>query len=218
MSRETCWRCFWPAQLCWCPSIIPQATRTRFIFLMHPKEFKREKAATGRFAHLSLSNSEIHMGVGFDDNQAVQALISDPNYHAVLLYPGPGAWNLSRAGLQDAPISTKPLTVFLLDGTWATAKTMFRSSQTLQNLPRLMFETGSKSRYSIKKQPHDWCLSTLEATHELLLALETAGLDHYDHPDAMLRLFERMQDFQIVSAAVALQGDHPSSYRTARSS
>ena len=28
------------------------ATSTRFVFLMHPKEYKQEKAATGRLAHL----------------------------------------------------------------------------------------------------------------------------------------------------------------------
>jgi DTW domain-containing protein YfiP len=42
MSRETCYRCFWPKPLCWCPSIEPMATQTRFVFLMHPKEFKEE--------------------------------------------------------------------------------------------------------------------------------------------------------------------------------
>ncbi|HWL18002.1 MAG TPA: DTW domain-containing protein, partial [Opitutus sp.] len=48
MARETCYRCFWPKPLCWCGSIVPMETRTRFVFLMHPKEFKQEKAATGR--------------------------------------------------------------------------------------------------------------------------------------------------------------------------
>mgnify|MGYP003347968264 CR=1 FL=1 len=48
MSREMCYRCFWPRPLCWCGSIRPMATRTRFLVLMHPKEFKHEKAATGR--------------------------------------------------------------------------------------------------------------------------------------------------------------------------
>ena len=38
MSREMCYRCFWPEPLCWCRSITPMATRTRLVFLMHPKE------------------------------------------------------------------------------------------------------------------------------------------------------------------------------------
>ena len=38
-------------------------TRTRFVFLMHPKEFKQEKAATGRLTHLCLVRSEVHKGI-----------------------------------------------------------------------------------------------------------------------------------------------------------
>ena len=52
MSRDTCYRCFWPQALCWCPSITPMATRTRFVFLMHPKEFKKERANTGRLTRI----------------------------------------------------------------------------------------------------------------------------------------------------------------------
>ncbi len=33
-------------------------TRTRFVFLMHPKEYKHEKAATGRLTHLCLRRSD----------------------------------------------------------------------------------------------------------------------------------------------------------------
>src|SRR5204863_7017150 len=63
MSRETCYRCFCPKALCWCASIQPMATRTKFVFLMHPKEYKQETAVTGRLTHLCLSNSELHVGV-----------------------------------------------------------------------------------------------------------------------------------------------------------
>lgn len=71
-------------------------TRTRFVFLMHPKEFKHEKAATGRLTHLCLSKSRIISGVGFDENEEVRELIEDPANFPVLLYPGREAVNLSR--------------------------------------------------------------------------------------------------------------------------
>ena len=44
--------------------------------MMHPKEFKHEKAGTGRLTHLCLANSELHMGIGFDNDAAVQTLIN----------------------------------------------------------------------------------------------------------------------------------------------
>src|SRR2546428_573910 len=59
MSRETCYRCFWQKPLCWCPSITPMTTRTKFVFLMHPKEFKQEKAGTGRLKHLCLEQASL---------------------------------------------------------------------------------------------------------------------------------------------------------------
>lgn len=201
MSRETCYRCFWPKELCWCPSIQPMATRTKFVFLMHPKEFKKEKASTGRLTHLCLAESVIHMGIGFDDHDEVQALIRDPVNFAVLLYPGPTAKNLSTGGLTDADLAGRRLVVFLLDATWSCARKMLRLSPTLQQLPRIMFTPPGVSRYVIKQQPQDGCLSTLEATHELLLALERSALDQYPQPTQLLSLFDRMQQFQIRCAA-----------------
>lgn len=207
--RTTCYRCFWPQSLCWCPSITAMETRTRFVFLMHPKEFKREKAATGRLTHLCLARSEMHVGTGFDDHDAVQAILRDPRHHCVLLYPGRDAVNLSAsAGVAGDPLSSlraqlqqHELVVFLLDATWALGRKMLKLSSTLQRLPRIMFTPSAPSRYVIKQQPHPSCLSTLEATHELLLALERAELDRYPLPEQLLALFQRMQAFQLACAA-----------------
>ena len=179
-------------------------TRTRFVFLMHPKEFKEEKAGTGRLTHLCLPNSELHMGKGFDGDEAVQALIQDPKNYAALLYPGVTAANLSR----DSQLSTftpqlesRRLVVFLLDATWSGARKMLRLSPSLQRLPRIMFTPSAPSRYVIKQQPQAGCLSTLEAVHELLTVLARAGLDDYRQPDQLLGLFQRMQDYQMKCAA-----------------
>jgi DTW domain-containing protein YfiP len=212
--RTTCYRCFWPTTLCWCPSIIPMETSTRFVFLMHPKEWKQEKAATGRLTHLCLPNSAIYMGVDFDEHEEVQALIHDPRNLPVLLYPGKDALNLSDGsggpGFSVSQLSTlssqleaasRRLVVFLLDATWALGRKMLRVSPSLQRLPRIMFTPSAPSRYVIKQQPQAGCLSTLEAVHELLLALERAGLDRYPLPAQLLGIFDRMQEFQLRCAA-----------------
>ncbi len=204
MSREMCYRCFWPQQLCWCPSLRPIETRTRFVFLMHPKEFKEEKAGTGRLTHLCLPNSELHMGKGFDDHETVQALLNDAKNFCVLLYPGVQAINLSenaRFSAFSAQLQQRRLVVFLLDATWSGARKMLRLSPSLQRLPRIMFTPSAPSRYIIKQQPQAGCLSTLEAVHELLTVLERGGLDRYPQPEQLLGIFQRMQDFQIKCAA-----------------
>lgn len=180
---------------------MPMETRTKFVFLMHPKEFKQEKAGTGRLTHLCLAGSEIHMGIGFDEHDAVQALIADPANLTVLLYPGPQARNLSRGDLAPAELAGRRLVVLVLDGTWSCARKMLKLSPRLQQLPRIMFTPTAPSRFVIKQQPQDGCLSTLEATHELLLALERAGLDRYPLPEQLLGLFRRMQEFQIQCAS-----------------
>lgn len=197
MGRVTCYRCFWPQPLCWCGSITPMPTRTRFAFLMHPKEYKREKAGTGRLTHLCLPSSEIHMGTDFDQHAPVQALLHDPANYPVLLYPGPTARNLSEGELSPAELGERRLVVLALDATWACAKKMLRLSPSLQVLPRIMFTPSAPSRFIIKQQPQPGCLSTLEATHETLLALTRSGLDRYPDPEQLLSLFARMQQYQI---------------------
>ena len=183
-------------------------TRTKFVILMHPYEHKRVKANTGRLTHLCLADSELHLGIGFDEHEAVQALINDPRNFPVLLYPGRDSRDLSKGELPVADLAGRRLVVFLLDATWRLVRPMFRTSLSLQRLPRIMFTNAAPSRYIIKRQPEPGCLSTLEATHELLGALDRAGLDVYSQPTQLIDLFPRMQDFQIRRAAEnALRGD-----------
>ncbi len=215
MSRVMCYRCYLPASNCWCGAITPMPTRTKFVILMHPDEHKRVRANTGRLTHLCLADSELHLGIGFDEHEKVQALIDDPTNYPVLLYPGRESRDLSKGELHAADFAGRRLVVFLLDATWRKVRPMLRMSLTLQRLPRIMFSNAAPSRYVIKKQPEPGCLSTLEATHELLVALDRSGLDAYAQPEQLLRLFQRMQDYQIHRAAEnALSGDRRSARRS----
>ncbi len=176
-------------------------TRTKFVILMHPHEFKRIKANTGRLTHLCLADSEIHIGESFGSHEAVQALIDDPRNFPVLLYPGKDARDLSKGELHAADFAGRRLVVFLLDATWRLVRPMLRLSPNLQGLPKIMFSNAAPSRYVIKRQPEPGCLSTLEATHELLLALDRSGLDRYALPEQLLTVFQRMQEIQITRTA-----------------
>lgn len=172
-------------------------TRTKFVILMHPYENRQIKLNTGRLTHLCLENSKLYVGETFDDHKEVQALINDPGNYPVLLYPGDGARDLSKGELHASDFSERRLVVFLLDATWRLVRPMLRFSESLQRLPRIMFSNAAPSRYVIKRQPESGCLSTLEATHELLLALDKNGLDDYSKPEQLLSHFMEMQEFQV---------------------
>lgn len=197
LVRENCLRCRRPAESCLCSMLIPMKTRSKLVFLMHPHEIKKVKNGTGRLTALSFSNAEIISGISFEDNKRVQELVSDPSNKPMLLYPAPGACNLSNGELQKEDLEDKQLVLFLLDATWPLAKKMLKLSPVLQQLPCLMFVPQSKSRWKIKKQPSDLCLSTLETVHELLCTLEACGLDSYERPKQLLEIFQRMQEYQL---------------------
>lgn len=178
-------------------------TRTRIVLLMHPMEWRREKCATGRLTCLNLANSEIIPGLAFDENPRFRELVDDPANYPVLLYPGPRAFNLSEGGFPASELGDRRLVVFLIDSTWACSKSVLRESPGLLRLPQVKFVPSQPSRFVIKRQPAEYCLSTIEATHEILLALEGAGLDRYPDKTRLLEVFDRMQRVQIDKATNA---------------
>jgi DTW domain-containing protein len=180
-------------------------TRTRFVFLMHPKE-AREKAGTGRLTHLALANSELRVGASFPTPESLPVCSAEE--WPVLLYPGVDAINLSASGRPPEALGKRRLVVHVLDATWACARKMLRISPALQALPRIMFTPQAPSRFVIKQQPQPGCLSTLEAVHETLLALRDAGLDEYPSPTLLLEVFARMQAYQIACASDPARGGY----------
>ncbi len=178
-------------------------TRTRIVLLMHTKEFRYQKCTTGRLTCLNLANSEIISGICFEDNARVRALIDDPGNFPVLLYPGKGAMDIRSGGFAAELPHDRGLIVFIVDATWQCSKKIVRLSPSLQRLPRLSIRPLSPSRYTIKRQPAAWCLSTIEAAHELFLALESQGLDAYPDKNRLLSAFHGMQDFQTGQIAKA---------------
>jgi DTW domain-containing protein len=188
---------------CLCPSLPPMETRTRIVLLMHPKEFRHQKCTTGRLTCLNLANSEIIPGVSFDANPRVRSLIDDPRNYPVLLYPGEGAVSMRDGGFAASAPRDRRLVVFLIDATWHCARTIARQSPSLMRLPRLMIEPEAPSRFTIKRQPAAWCLSTIEATHEVLLGLDAGGLEIYPDKRRLLDAFDAMQDFQVRQIAKA---------------
>ncbi len=70
-----------------CKHITTVNTKTKFIILMHPKEFRKTKNGTGHFTHQSLSNSEIYIGIDFTNNEKINSIIDNTKNKCYILYP-----------------------------------------------------------------------------------------------------------------------------------
>jgi DTW domain-containing protein YfiP len=161
----------------------------QFVILIHPIEARR-RVATGRMAHLSLRGSILIEGIEFSGHPQIRELVSSPENHCVILYPGRNSTDLSHEGAAFIP-NGKKLVVFVIDGTWATAGRMIRSED-LRGLPSISFTPSTRSRFRVRRQPAAECLSTIEAIHRTIDLLGTTQ----DH-DRLLTVFDKMVEFQL---------------------
>lgn len=199
--REVCLTCYQPSLGCYCRNLQPFHPRVEFVILIHPIEIKR-RIATGRMSHLILNGSRLIKGGDFSDDERVYRIIEDNPRGCYVLYPGPTSINLSELADEDKrtqfPATGKNLTVFVIDGTWATARAMLRS-ENLRRLPRISFTSTEESRFIVRKQPLPQCLSTIEAIHKTIEQLApVSGFDvqsrRHDH---LLDVFGQMVKRQL---------------------
>lgn len=186
-----------PKSSCICQHINPFQTNTRFIILMHPKEYKKEKNGTGHMTRLQLENSEIIVGVDFTNNRRVNEILNNEKNDSFLLYPGKENFNLSVRNSADTHsfIGKRP-NLFILDGTWPCARKMLKLSKNLQQLKRVSFDNEIKSKFIIKQQPESLCLSTIESVYTVLNLLNESGLEQCDTQDFLIP-FEKMIAYQV---------------------
>ncbi|HSN16461.1 MAG TPA: DTW domain-containing protein [Anaeromyxobacteraceae bacterium] len=184
VPRELCLRCLRPRRACWCPHLRPVESATRACILQHARE-RKTAIGTARMAHLSLPNSELHLGVSFRDHPRVRALAEEEG--TALLFPGEGA--VDPAALRGRP----PKTVIVVDGTWQQARKLLKENPFLLTLPRIGLTPERPSNYRIRAEPSPQCVSTIEATVLLLGALEGAP----ERFTPILEAFDRMVDLQI---------------------
>ena len=158
MPRAMCARCRRPQSVCYCAALPRLETRTRVVILQHPRE-RDMPIGTARMASLCLPNSELHVGVRWEDPAILGA-------NPILLYPGPGARDI----LREPPAG--PVTLVVVDGTWSQAKGVVRDNPVLRALPRYAFATPEPSQYRIRREPDEKYVSTIEALMHVLGALE----------------------------------------------
>ncbi len=176
--------------MCYCPLLPRLETATRVVILQHRRE--RDMAiGTARMASLSLPQAELHVGVDWTDSAPLARALSDPERPPVLLYPGPHARDI----LREPPVG--PVTLVVVDGTWAQARSVVRDNPILNALPRYAFSAPEPSRYRIRREPRAEYCSTIEALMHVLGVLE-------GDPEkfrALLVPFEAMIDAQLACEA-----------------
>lgn len=193
---ERCLRCFHKPTSCYCGVIRAFDPGIRFVILIQWREARRH-VATGRLSHLCLENSELIEGFDYSENARVNEIIADPTLHPMVLYPGEGSVNLSRLGAEEKralyPEGHIPV-VFVIDGTWTTARKTLQRSANLGRLPRISFDLVAPSRIRLRKQPMPHCLSTVEAIHQTIELLGRGPGGRHDH---LLEVFDHMIGKQI---------------------
>ena len=182
---------------CVCDLLRPFETASRFIILMHPMEFKKEKVGTGRFTHLILKNSQIIVDIGFDQNKQFLEVLADQTYQTVILYPGDQTIDLSSSHSTDQ-LDSRPLQFIVIDGTWPCAKKMMKLTTKLHHLPRVSFTHRRVSEFQVKHQPLPGCLSTVESIHQVVLELNQLGREKTEGMEEnLMQVFRKTVQQQI---------------------
>lgn len=213
-----CYKCFRPLKSCYCKYITPLSVQSKFIFLMHPKEAYKQKTGTGRLASLSLTDSQIIIGIDFTENKQLNALLSDPHYFPILLYPGEDALTAESDVLKNE-VADKKLLVIVIDATWLIAKKMMKLSKNLQVLPKISFlpSAGYHSQFVFKRQPSADYLSTIESCYYLLNEFKQNGLENSSLSfEPLMDIFHKMVDFQLESHKERERQGLPSRYQNSK--
>ena len=151
--------------MCYCPLLPRLETTTRVVILQHRRE-RDMPIGTARMASLCLPQAELHVGVDWTDSAPLARALGDRRRPPVLLYPGPNARDI----LREPPVG--PVTLVVVDGTWAQARTVVRDNPILSSLPRYAFVAPEPSRYRIRREPRAEYCSTIEALMHVLGVLE----------------------------------------------
>lgn len=209
---ERCFNCFKPTSACLCKYTQKLDTGIKFIFLMHPKEFKRQRTGTGNLSHISLKDSEIIVGLDFSKNEYFQNLLNNSKYFPVLMYPGEDALNAKSENFTQI-LGEKTLLVIILDATWFCAKKMIEHNPFLLNLPKLSFYGDYRSIFTFKHEPKPECVSTIESCYYLIKELQSVNLvDKNLNPEPLMNVFKQMIKLQLQAENERILGIRPNTH------
>jgi DTW domain-containing protein YfiP len=201
-AAPACPRCMKPVALCVCAEITPMRTQRQILILQHPQEHDRD-LGTARLTALHFESATLRVGLSWPNLAKAIGRPVDPRRWAVL-YLGPASLpaTVKPQSLVVLDRQAKPLDasaqqlvlddlegVILLDGSWSQAKTLWWRNAWLLKCWRIVLNPPRPSRYGrLRKEPRRESVSTLEATAQVMAALEGRN----DIAPALIRSFEAL--------------------------
>lgn len=198
-----------PDSVCYCSNIIPEPIpiRSKIIMLQHPNEVKRCLRTT-KIIELSIPSESYYLYRGKKFTQKkfpdFYKMLADPNRESILVFPSDNAeslYTLKPNIPERSDGTTKPYNIIVLDGTWSQAKVLYNTNPIMSTIRCIKLDNTQPSRYVIRTQPMENCLSTVEAVGLVLAHLESNPtiMDHFTKP------LKAICDFQLIKGAVEHQ-------------
>lgn len=201
VSRALCSRCARPSTVCICEGLPSDGMRIasdiHVLVLQHPNENRKKNVSTVPVMPLVLKHFSKKVGYTFDADSLLTEFqdILVGGQRPLLLFPGPDALSLDDDDddkdkmLEDSMQIKSPAEessdapsrlLILFDGTWAEAKRMARDSPSIIDACQQIQFTAATDRCiydSLRKEPEEHCLSTLESCGQALLLLEPHNIN-----------------------------------------
>lgn len=204
--RQRCARCWKSLVTCFCSQLKPFAAPFSFVIVQHLDE-ARNPIATARMAHLSIINSRLILDNDFSQNPEVDKLLSDSNRFHLMLYPSPdavelddvinGKFNSGDNQVFEDDKEIKPIVFWVLDTTWSYTNKMLRLSPSLKSIPMVKFDPDISSKFLIRRQPNEKCLSTIESIYLVIERWRKLYQETYTDHGALLQVFQYMVNQQL---------------------
>ncbi|OLQ88371.1 DTW domain-containing protein [Vibrio panuliri] len=170
---ERCQYCQVAANNCIC-DYQPQIESDVAVMLIVSENEVFKPSNTGRLILDTIQEGYAFQWNRTDPDPKMLALLQDPSYQPLLVFPADYVENKQRVvhqPLNQFCDNKKPL-IILLDGSWREARRMFRKSPYLDNLPVVSIHPQAISQYMMRKSDNEQHLATAEVAIMVLQQLE----------------------------------------------